>query len=110
MLLLFLGGMYREVLDTALLPSGPGGGCVGEIVIMDTADTGLGAIVRGVGLGWGGRNITEVTDARDGVEPGVKGRAVRFSVLGLGLKLELLIESMLRVAPKSELPVSFELL
>lgn len=68
LLLLFLGGMYRDVLDTALFASGPDGWRVGWIVIMDTA----------LGLGCGGRNITEVTDAREGVGPGVKGRAVRF--------------------------------
>lgn len=68
LLLLFLGGMYREVLDTALLASGADGWRAGWIVTMDTA----------VGLGWGGRNITEVTDAREEVGPGVKGRAVRF--------------------------------
>lgn len=68
LLVLFLGGMYREVLDTALLASGPDGWRVGWIVTMVTA----------VGLGWGGRNITEVTDAREDEGPGVKGRAVRF--------------------------------
>lgn len=68
--MLFLGGMYREVLDTAL------SGWVGWIVTMETAATGLFTTVAG--LGWGGRNITEVTDGREGVGPGVKGRAVRF--------------------------------
>ncbi len=78
LLLLFLGGIYREVLDTALLASGTDGWRVGWIVTMETAATGLVAMVTAVGLGWGGRNITEVTDAREGVGPGVKGRAVRF--------------------------------
>lgn len=111
LLLLFRGAMYREVLDTALLASGPGDGCVeGWIVIIETAEIGLGAIVSGVGLGWGGRNITEVTDPRDGVEPGTKGRAVRFRMLGLGLKPELLIESGLGLGPKLELAVILGLL
>lgn len=78
MLLLFLGGMYREVLDTSLLASGPDGWRVGWIVTIETAAMGLVAMVTAVGLGWGGRNITEVTDGREGVGPGVKGRAVRF--------------------------------
>lgn len=59
---------------------------------METAATGLVVMATAVGLGWGGRNITEVTDARE-EGPGVKGRAVRFrtlgfrseSVIGLGL-------------------------
>ena len=72
LLLLFLGGMYREVLDTALFASGTDGGQVGWTVTIETAAT---------GLGWGGRNITEVTDGREGVWPGVKGRAVRFRTL-----------------------------
>ena len=80
--------MYREVLDTALLASGPDGWRLGEIVTMETAATGLVAMVTPVGLGWGGRNITEVTDARGGVGPGVKGRAVRLRTPALGLKLE----------------------
>lgn len=54
---------------------------------MEMAATGLVAVVTAVGLGWGGRNITEVTDAREEVGPGVKGRAVRFRTDGLGLKL-----------------------
>lgn len=62
---------------------------------METAATGLDTIVMGVGLGWGGRNITEVTDAREGVEPELKGLAVRFRTAGLGVKLELLCESMI---------------
>lgn len=78
LLLLFLGGMYREVLDTALFASGPDGWRAGWIVTMETAATGLFTIVTAVGLGWGGRNITEVTDAREEVGPGAKGRAVRF--------------------------------
>lgn len=87
LLLLFLGGMYREVLDTALLASGPDGWQVGWIVTMEMAAMGLAAMATAVGLGWGGRNITEVTDAREGVGPGVKGRAVRFRTPALGLTL-----------------------
>lgn len=49
---------------------------------METAATGLVAMVMAMGLGWGGRNITEVTDARGAAGPGVKGRAVRFRTLG----------------------------
>lgn len=86
--MLFLAAMYREVLDTSLLASGPGGWQVGGIVTMETAATGLVSMVTVVGLGWGGRNITEVTDARAEVGPGVKGRAVRFRTLRLGLRLE----------------------
>lgn len=64
------------------------------MVTMETAATGLVAMVMAVGLGWGGRNMTEVTDAREGVGPGVKGRAVRFRTPELGLKLVLLCESV----------------
>lgn len=59
---------------------------------METAAMGLVAMVMEVGFGWGGRNMTEVTVGREGVWPGVKGRAVRFSTLecesvtGLGLR------------------------
>lgn len=74
--LLLLGGMYREVLDTARFVSGPDGCFEGWMVTMETAATGVLAMVRG--LGCGGRNITEVTDARGEAGPGVKGRAVRF--------------------------------
>lgn len=81
LLWLFLGGMYREVLDTALLASGPDGCQVGWMVTMETAATGLVVMATAAGLGWGGRNITEVTDARE-VGPGVKGRAVRFRLPG----------------------------
>lgn len=54
------------------------------MVTMETAATGLVAMVMavGVGLGWGGRNITDVTDAREEAGPGVKGRAVRFRTPG----------------------------
>lgn len=51
LLLLFLGGMYREVLDTALLASGPDGWRLGGIVTMETAATGSVAMVTAVGLG-----------------------------------------------------------
>lgn len=48
---------------------------------METAATGLDGVVAAVGLGCGGRNITEVTDARE-EDPAVKGRAVRFRTFG----------------------------
>lgn len=79
LLLVFLGGMYREVLDTALLVSAWEGFGVGAMVTMEMAATGLVSMVMFVGLGWGGRNITEVTEGLEGLGPGVKGRAVRFS-------------------------------
>lgn len=68
---------------------------------METAATGLVAMVMAVGLGWGGRNMTEVTDAREGVGPGVKGRAVRFRTLGL--KLVPLCESVIGLGLRSGL-------
>lgn len=73
------------------------------MVTMETAAAGLFATATGVGLGWGGRNITEVTDAREEDGPGVKGRAVRFRTPGLELKLafELLCESVVGLGLRS---------
>lgn len=52
------------------------------MVTMETAAPGLVAMVTAVGFGRGGRNITDVTDAREVAGPGVKGRAVRFRTPG----------------------------
>ena len=93
-----LGGIYREVLDTALLTSGPEAERGAGMVTMDTAEVGLVTMDTGLGLvrgaGWGGRKQTGVAGVRGGGRPGAKGRAVRFRtppglelkfMLGLGL-------------------------
>lgn len=60
--MVFLAGMYKEVLETALFESGRRGE---DRVIIDAAET--GGVGVHMGLGWGGRNITEVTVGRDEV-------------------------------------------
>ena len=87
-----LGGMYREVLDTALLTSGPEAERGAGMVTMDTAEVGLVTMDTGLGLvkgaDWGGRKQTGVAGVQEGGRPGVKGRAVRFRTPpGLELKL-----------------------